>query len=220
VEAQNDNDFWNRAAETKQFSHPLDHARLTRALPRDAVILDYGCGQGRLSRELIDRGYINVLGMDSSIEMIRIASERVPEAGFHAIEGERLPCGDQSIDAVLLFAVLTCIASDEAQKKLLREFKRVLRPGGLLLISDYPLQADERNLARYEEFKDELGGFGRFRLPDGAVLRHHSREWFATLLGDFRVEEAVEFDGKTMNGNPARIIQLWAKTTESPRVGG
>ena len=60
--------------------------------------------------------------------------------------GEKLPCGDQSIDAVLLFAVLTCIASDDAQKNLLREFKRVLRPGGLLVISDYPLQTDERNL--------------------------------------------------------------------------
>jgi len=220
VEAQNDSHFWNHAAGTKQFSHPLDHARLTRALARDAVILDYGCGQGRLSRELIDRGFVNVLGIDSSAEMIRIASELVPEAGFHATAGERLPCGDASIDAVLLFAVLTCIASDDAQKKLLREFQRVLRPGGLLLVSDYPLQTDERNLARYEQFAQELGGYGRFRLPEGAVLRHHSRAWFDELLEGFRMEDAVELDAKTMNGNPARIIQLWARTTESPRVGG
>ena len=211
MEAPNNREFWNRAAGTRQFSHPLDHERLTRALPRDAIILDFGCGEGRLSRELIDRGFINVLGIDSSAEMVRIAGERVPEAAFLATEAERLPCGDESIDAVLLFAVLTCIADDAAQKNLLREFKRVLRPGGLLVVSDYPLQTDARNLARYEEFQDELGGFGRFRLPGGAVLRHHAREWFAELLEGFRIDEAVDLDAKTMNGNPARIVQLWAR---------
>jgi len=211
MEAPNNPEFWNRAASTKQFSHPLDHERLTRALPRDAVILDYGCGQGRLSRELVDRGFVNVLGIDTSPEMVRIASEQVPEAGFQTIEGERLPCGDASIDAVLLFAVLTCIPADDAQKKLVAEFRRILRPGGLLLVSDYPLQTDPRNLTRYEEFKDQFGGYGRFRLQGGAILRHHPREWFDELLEGFRIEEAVDLDAKTMNGNPARILQLWAR---------
>jgi SAM-dependent methyltransferase len=211
MEAPPNPDFWNRAARTREFTHPLDRERLTRLLPRDAVILDFGCGQGRLTGELIGLGYINVLGLDSSTEMIRIARQRVPDAGFAENDGEQLPCGDASLDAVLLFAVLTCIPADEAQKNLLREFKRVLRPGGLLLISDYPLQSDARNLQRYETFQQELGGWGRFRLPGGAVLRHHAREWFADLLAGFRVEEAVELDARTMNGNPARILQLWAQ---------
>ena len=40
----------------------------------------------------------------------------------------------------------------------------------------------------------------KLRLPDGAVLRHHSREWLETLLADFRVEEWLEPDAQTMNG--------------------
>lgn len=211
MEAQNNPEFWNLAAGKKHSTHPLDLERLTRALPRDSVILDFGCGEGRLCRELVDRGFMNVLGIDFSPAMIRIAREQVPEAGFIATDSERLPCGDESIDAILLFAVLTCIADDAAQKKLLAEFRRVLRPGGLLLVSDYPLQTDPRNLTRYEEFKVELGGYGRFRLPDGATLRHHPREWFGELLEGFSVEESVELDAKTMNGNPARILQLWAR---------
>jgi hypothetical protein len=42
MEAQNDAQFWNRAAAHRRFTHPLDRERLTRLLPRDAVILDYG----------------------------------------------------------------------------------------------------------------------------------------------------------------------------------
>jgi len=211
MEAPNNPDFWNQAARTREFTHPLDRERLTRLLPRDAVILDYGCGQGRLTGELIELGYVNVLGLDTSAEMIRIARDRVPDAGFAETDGARIPCGDASIDAVLLFTVLTCIASDDAQKNLLGEIKRILRPHGLLVISDYPLQADARNLQRYEEFQHELGGWGRFRLPGGAVLRHHSREWFDRLLADFAIDTSVELDAKTMNGNPARILQLWGR---------
>jgi SAM-dependent methyltransferase len=70
-----------------------------------------------------------------------------------------------------LFAVLTCIPCDDAQRNLLREFKRILRPGGLLLISDYPLQTDARNLERYGKFAHEPGGYGTFRLRDRALLR-------------------------------------------------
>jgi SAM-dependent methyltransferase len=213
VEAANNPEFWNRAAGNRRFTHPLDRERLTRALPREAIILDYGCGQGRLSSQLVELGYVNILGIDSSPEMIRIARAEVPDAGFVENDGEHIPCGDASLDAVLLFAVLTCIPEDEAQKNLLREFKRILRPGGLLLVSDYPLQSDDRNLQRYETFARELKGYGRFRLPDGAVVRHHPREWFGELLAEFHVKESLEVDAQTMNGNPARILQMWARKT-------
>jgi SAM-dependent methyltransferase len=216
VEAPDTNaeEFWNRAAGTKRFTHPLDHARFTRSVARDAAILDYGCGQGRLSAELVELGYTRVVGVDSSPEMARLASERVPSAAFLVNDGRRLPAADASFDAVLLFAVLTCIPSDDDQKDLLREFKRILRPGGLLVISDYPLQADARNLARYEAQATGAGGYGRFRLPDGAVLRHHPRAWFDELLADFGIAESYELDARTMNGNPARILQLWATRKE------
>jgi SAM-dependent methyltransferase len=207
---KNADGFWDRAAGTKRFTHPLDHARFTRAVALDSHILDYGCGQGRLTAELIELGYTRVLGTDFSPEMIRLATERNPAATFLVNDGRRLPAADASLDAVLLFAVLTCIASDDDQKNLLCEFKRVLRPGGLLVISDYPLQTDARNLERYEAHAQELGGYGRFRLSDGAVLRHHPRAWFDELLVDFEIGETNELEARTMNGNPARILQLWA----------
>jgi ubiquinone/menaquinone biosynthesis C-methylase UbiE len=203
--------FWNQAAGTKTFTHPLDHARFTNAVSRDARILDFGCGQGRLCAELVELGFRNVIGVDSSAEMIRAARERCPDSGFVVNDGSQLPFAADSFDVVLLFAVLTCIPDDAEQKNLLNEFKRILRPDGLLLISDYPLQTDTRNLERYAQFAHTPGGYGSFRLAEGTLLRHHRREWFPELLAGFGIEESVERDWLTMNGNPARITQLWCR---------
>jgi len=207
MEAPNNPEFWNRAAGTKTFTHPLDHARFTNAVSRDAHILDFGCGQGRLSTELAELGYQSVVGVDSSAPMIQAARARCPDFEFLVNDGHALPFAAASFDAVLLFTVLTCVPDGAAQKNMLAEFKRVLRPGGLLPISDYPLQTDARNLARYEKFAGDPSGDGTFRL-DGTTLRHHRPEWFDELLAGMNVEEKVERDAMTMNGNPARIVQL------------
>jgi len=212
--APDETPFWNQAAGTKKFTHPLHHARLANGLSRTAHILDFGCGQGRLCAELMELGFRNVVGADSSPEMIRAAQRVCPDFSFVVNEGARLPFAPGSFDAILLFAVLTCIPDDAAQKTLLAEFKRILRPGGLLLISDYPLQTDARNQERYAKFSQEPGGYGSFRLPEGTLLRHHRREWFSELLADFEIEEFVELDAMTMNGNPARIAQLWCRRSD------
>jgi SAM-dependent methyltransferase len=209
--APDETPFWNQAAGTRKFTHPLDHARLMNALSRDARIVDFGCGQGRLCAELMELGFRSVVGLDSSEQMIRAARLICPGFEFAMNDGGQLPFEPGSVDAILLFAVLTCIPDDAAQKNLLAQFKRVLRPGGLLLISDYPLQTDARNLERYAKYAHEPGGYGSFRLPEGALLRHHRREWFDELLADFAIEEFVELDAMTMNGNPARVAQLWCR---------
>jgi SAM-dependent methyltransferase len=202
--------FWDQKTNTS-FTHSLDVARFERTVPRDARILDYGCGQGRLCGELLALGYPQVTGIDSSAEMLRVARAAHPGAQYLHSDGLAVPLPDSSCDVVLLFAVLTCIPDDRAQQDLVADFKRVLRPGGLMIVSDYPLQDDARNRERYQRFAHERGGYGTFRLPDGVVLRHHRREWFDELLAGFAIEEAVERDALTMNGNPARIVQRWLR---------
>jgi SAM-dependent methyltransferase len=110
---------------------------------------------------------------------------------------------------VLLFAVLTCIPDDEDQHQIVAELARVLRPGGLLIVSDYLLQNDPRNVTRYEEFASESGVYGTFRLSDGGIVRHHSQEHMSELLSGFNTKDWITIDAKTMNGNPARVTQIW-----------
>jgi SAM-dependent methyltransferase len=102
----------------------------------------------------------------------------------------------------------------EAQHRLIGELKRVLKPGGLLYVSDLVLGDDPRSIERYERFAethDGYGGYGVFETSDGAVCRHHRADHFSTLLGDFDVQDTRRITVATMNGNEAAGIQLLAR---------
>jgi SAM-dependent methyltransferase len=200
-------EYWNRVASSKTFTHPLDLTRFSRLVKKEDRILDFGCGYGRLCDELRRAGFQNVLGVDSSPQMIERAQGLFPDIAFQVVPSFSLPFPDHTFDAVTLFAVLTCVISNEAQEQLIRELSRVLRPGGILYVSDYPLQEDDRNTMRYERDRGRFGNYGAFETSDGAVVRHHAAQWIASLLDGFREHAFFYVDLMTMNGNEARGFQ-------------
>lgn len=106
--------------------------RLLGSGPGD--ILDAGMGPGRLLAELAERGW-NVSGIDASREMVDAARRRLPDSAELLLEGEieALPFPDASFDAFVATGVLEYAELETA----LREAGRVLRPGGLAVVS-YP----------------------------------------------------------------------------------
>ncbi len=100
--------------------------------------LDAGCGSGTMARYLAARG-ASVLGVDAAEEMIAVAREF---AGQDMTSGQlrfervativHLPVADQSLDGILCSSVLEYVPDPAA---CLAEFARVLRPGGLLVVS-------------------------------------------------------------------------------------
>lgn len=139
--------------------------------------------------------------MDLSTEMIRRGKELFPHLDLRAAQGDELPFEDKSQDAVLLFAVLTSIPKDRGQEDVIQEVLRVLKPGGVLLVNDFLLNSDERNLARYRKGCGQHGPFGTFLLPDGGVMRHHDPAHLKKLLASLDEEIFEETRFRTMNGN-------------------
>jgi len=93
--------------------------------------LDAGCGTGTLSRWLAcERGF-SVVAIDASEQMLLNAS---PEEGIAYCRSDVIKTGfpDCSFDGVLCSSVLEYIPSIEAA---LREFHRLLKPGGVLIAS-------------------------------------------------------------------------------------
>lgn len=211
--------YWDAVAATKTFTHPL-HLPWLDGIGRQAAILDYGCGYGRITKELEQLGFADLTGVDTSPAMIERAQHLYPALHFATLDTPpTLPSPHASFDAVLLFAVLTCIPADEAQRRLITELDRLLKPGGILYVSDLLLQDDERNRRRYDRYaaqRDNSGCYGVFETGDGAVCRHHSRAWLTTLLDGFEAVGTRTITVPTMNGHEATGIQLLARKPVAP----
>lgn len=207
----NQSEYWDSIAQEKTFQHPLDLKLFKELVPCDQWILDYGCGYGRTSKELWENGFQNVIGVDSSPKMIERGRKENPYSDLYVLSNSNLPFADESFHAVLLFSLLTCVPTNEGQRTIIQETSRVLRSGGLLYISDLPLQNDERNQQRYHKYADEFGMYGVFRLPEGAVCRHHEMEWIEALTSGFEKIGIVEIDVITMNKNPAKAFQYFGR---------
>jgi SAM-dependent methyltransferase len=199
--------YWDRVAHEKRFSHPLRVDWLEKYSGRQARILDYGCGYGRTLAELSEAGYQKLAGVDFSEAMLARARISVTRAGLVRNDGHTLPFKNESFDAVLLFAVLTCIPYNDEQQLLLAEVKRVLRPGGLLYVSDLLINNDQRNRERYERDAEKYTCYGVFELPEGVVVRHHTKDWIEELTLSFRQLEYDAFTVTTMNGNASAAFQ-------------
>jgi SAM-dependent methyltransferase len=198
----NQHTYWNSAADTRTFTHPIDAAALAGLAPT-ATIIDYGCGYGRSTALAAGLGF-------TAVEDVDPAPREHPGLRFSVLsDPPRLPYPDATVDAVLLIAVLTCIPTDDGQRHLIAELTRVLRPGGLLLVSDVLLQDDQRNRDRYEHGAARYGTYGVFEVGDGAVCRHHTREHLHTLLTGYDLT-SHEVTIATMHGNPVTAIQLRA----------
>src|SRR5258705_3936485 len=199
--------YWDRVAHEKRFSHPLRLDWLEKYSAKQARILDYGCGYGRTLVDLLAGGFQNLVGVDFSETMLARARVAAPRAGLVRNDGHSVPCKNECFDAVLLFAVLTCIPADAKQRRLLAEVKRVLRPGGLIYLSDLLLNDDARNRERYRRFLQVYKCYGVFELPEGVAVRHHQKEWIEELTRSFRQLEYEPFTVTTMNGNTSSAFQ-------------
>jgi SAM-dependent methyltransferase len=89
--------------------------------------LDLGCGEGRLTRDLAERGY-EIAGVDLSPTLLAAARAAAPELEFFEADAAALPFGAETFDLVVAFMSLQDI--DEMERTL-SEAGRVLRLGGV-----------------------------------------------------------------------------------------
>jgi SAM-dependent methyltransferase len=199
--------YRNRAADAKTFSHAIDFDEFDKYADIDSSILDYGCGDGGVLQQLKQLAFSNLTGMDFSPRKVEKAKENLSDVPVLLCEACRAPAQDDSFDAILLFDVLTYIYRDDDQKTLIAELLRVLKPGGILYISDYLINSDARNLKRYETFKDKYSRYGVFELDDGAILRHHSIAWIDELTAPFVIHHFRPFQAFSIDNAKSNAFQ-------------
>ena len=159
-------------------------------------VLDLGCGTGTLAIDLVRAG-ARVVGVDGDDEVLQRAAAKARAAGVELDLRQGLadavPLADGSVDVVVCSLLLHHLAPT-VKTAALRECRRVLRPGGRLLIADWGRAADPVQRAAFfalqlldgfDGTRDHAAG----RLPglvtaagfDGVAVTSRLRTVFGTL---------------------------------------
>lgn len=202
--------------------------RVLERLEVDESILDLGCGNGELARELAKRGYHgSYLGIDFSLPLLRDA-EMLPE-GFSAkfvqaditqlseISDKLSVIGGWSV--VTAFAVLHHIPSHELRLSVLRVVRQLVKDSGLFVHSNWQFLNSEKLKARIQPwepagvdpYKVETGDYLLDWRSEGDGLRyvHHFSEKELNELAKasrFHVAESFYSDG---HGGRLGLYQIW-----------
>ncbi len=110
--------------------------------------LDVGCGPGHTAGLMTSVFGLRATGLDPSATMLKRATRNVPDAAFLAGEATAIPCESNSFALVIAECVLSLTGDID---KSFREMYRVLKPGGMLVLTDIyrrnkALKADLPNL--------------------------------------------------------------------------
>ena len=159
-------------------------------------VVDIGCGNGALCRELARHGY-EVVGCEPSADGVRLAQSSAPELVFHQLAVDDNPdaIGNESFDVAIATEVVEHLLRP---RNLPRFAKRLLRAGGHLVIST-PYHGYVKNLvlAVTNKWDAHLNPFW-----EGGHIKIWSRRTLSQLL-DENGFEVVRFIGA------GRLPLLW-----------
>jgi sterol 24-C-methyltransferase len=119
----------------------------TLALPAGSPVLDAGCGEGDVAIRLRDRFGLEVDGVDVLDFNLGRARRKAARLGptdsprFHCLDYADLPFPDQTFDGV--YTMETLVHAFDHQQAL-RELRRVLKPGGKLVLFEYSVPPREQ----------------------------------------------------------------------------
>ncbi|HXU46930.1 MAG TPA: class I SAM-dependent methyltransferase [Thermoanaerobaculia bacterium] len=180
---------------------PLDRHLLNRFAEevRDrGTVGDLGCGPGHVARYLHDQG-IAVLGVDLSPEMVRWARQLNPGLEFRAGDLRSLDLTDGSLAGIVAFYSVIHLEATELDVAFV-EFRRVLAPGGVLLVS---FHVGDRTLHLDDLWGQAVSLDFHFLLP---------RDVIASLQkAGFAVTEIVEREPYEGAEYPSRRCYLFAR---------
>nr|WP_237690617.1 class I SAM-dependent methyltransferase [Paenibacillus caui] len=123
--------LYHRIVRPRWFTNKYIHEHIKKLTSlENRSVLDFGCGTGANCTLCdADRYY----GLDPDAQRIQFARRLHPKHIFMVFDEERIPIPDQFIDLILVIAVLHHIPNEQITAYL-QEFRRVLKPGGKMII--------------------------------------------------------------------------------------
>ncbi|AMD81150.1 type 11 methyltransferase [Mycoplasmopsis canis UFG4] len=189
---------------------------ITKYIPKQSKILDIGCGSGRTTFWLYEKGWNNITGADISSSMIKQCNDINNilnySINFLVEDATNLNFKNNEFDFVFFsFNGWPGIPSNFGRIKALKEIYRVLKPGGIFIFTAHErdeqkyLQNYKKNIEHCKEFKFEIFGDYIFKNEENACdfMHLYSTNEIKDIIKqntNFKVIEIVNRD-KQFNEN-------------------
>lgn len=123
----------NIATDTEESIWHKHNASISKSYIKGKIVLDIGCWSGQMEHFFPSTPKL-LIGIDPNKEAINLAKKRMPQFHFEVARAEKLPFTDNYFDTVLMFEVLEHLSLN-SEVTVLKEINRVLKKGGILIMS-------------------------------------------------------------------------------------
>lgn len=155
-------------------------------------IVDVACGTGDMMDFWKKRSEVNgialgeIVGVDPSNGMVNVAREKFPKFNYHIAKATEIPLDDMSADILSITYGIRNVVEREAA---LKEFNRVLKDGGLVVILEFMKNENPSLLGKIRDFYmnkilPKVGGFISNNLE--------AYEYLPNSIGDFSTVENMQ----------------------------
>jgi ubiquinone/menaquinone biosynthesis C-methylase UbiE len=167
----------------------------------DKHILELGCGSAEITRNIASSGVdrrITALEVDEIAHEKNLQITDLPNVTFGLAGAQAIPLEDESVDVVFMFKSLHHVPV-ELMGPSMHEIRRVLKPGGLLYISEPVFAGDFNEILRLFHDEQEVRE-AAFNMIKNAV----DHGWFSLVEETFfnspmKFENFTEFENNTIN---------------------
>jgi len=196
-------------------------------------ILDLGCGNGNLAKELLEAGFEgDYVGLDISQGLLKEASELIDEKRkkqFNFIHANLASDWSEfsvhgNFDSIVSFAILHHLPLEKIQKNFFEQIESMLLPGGSFYLSTWQVKNNRRLQNRIQPWSTV--GLDQYLLTEDDLLldwraepslppkyryvRHYSSALLRQLGDSARLELTKEFFSDGKEGDLA-LYQVWKK---------
>ena len=192
------------------FTTPFPDKKVLNSIPKSTIILDLGCGYGRVLKYFYENGYENLFGVDSSRKLINRANKFFPKAKYYNSNILTFK-SRRKYGLIIICAVIEYLTNSRDRHRLITQLDLLLKEGGVIYLATFV--RDKNYSKEYTKVKKNTK-WGTLVTADGIKLYHASPEEIDNLFQKkFKKISSVEklfntWSEKTTNG----YICLFKKT--------